>query len=90
MKLSGRSAIRNGKHDVRLLLRPSQYFNKYCTSGKGTVSISMRWGLVSKLLGWWQGSSAEGLAIGAGVDERLVKGLSKEVEGFSGREVMYC
>lgn len=43
-------------------------------------------GLAIKLSGWWRGGAVEGLAIGAGVDDRLVRGLSEEVHGFSGRE----
>lgn len=52
--------------------------------------MGKRWGPANVLSGWWQGGSAEGLVIGAGVDERLIKGLSDEVQGFSGREVIIC
>lgn len=48
--------------------------------------IGMLRGLAIKLSGWWRGGAVEGLAIDAGVDERLVRGLSEEVHGFSGRE----
>lgn len=72
---------------TRLLNYLSQYFHKYCATGKDGRSIGRGWGLFSKLPGWWCGSSAEGLMIDKGVDERLVKGLAEEVEGFSGREV---
>ncbi|CAM9476678.1 unnamed protein product [Ectocarpus sp. 8 AP-2014] len=64
-----------------------QYFHKYCATGKDGRSIGTGWGLFSKLSWWWCGSSAEGLTIDVGVDERLVKGLAEEVQGFSGREV---
>ncbi|CAM9405685.1 unnamed protein product [Ectocarpus sp. 6 AP-2014] len=64
-----------------------QYFHKYCATGKDDRSFGAGWGLFSKLSGWWRGSSAEGLTIDVGVDERLVKGLAEEVQGFSGREV---
>lgn len=68
-------------------LNDSQYFNKYCAPGEGNVSTSKRRGLANMLSGWMKGGSAEGLVIGAGVDDRLIRGLSEEVEGFSGREV---
>eukprot|EP00903_Cladosiphon_okamuranus_P008285 g7974.t1 len=66
-----------------------QYFNKYCSPGdEDDVSTTKkRWGLANMITGWWQGDPAEGLVIGAGVDERLIRGLSEEVQGFSGREV---
>lgn len=72
---------------TRLLVSLSQYFHKYCATGKDGRSIGTGFGLFSKLSGWWRGSSAEGLTIDVGVDERLVKGLAEEVQGFSGREV---
>lgn len=65
----------------------SQYFNKYCAPREDSVSTKGRWGLANMLSGWWQGDSPEGLVVGAGVDERLIRGLSEEVQGFSGREV---
>ncbi|CAB1106340.1 unnamed protein product [Ectocarpus sp. CCAP 1310/34] len=71
----------------RLLVSLSQYFHKYCATGKDGSSIDTGWGLFSKLSRWWRGSSAEGLTIDVGVDECLVKGLAEEVQGFSGREV---
>lgn len=63
-----------------------QYYHKYCSRSEDFASISMLQGLAIKLSGWWWGGAIEGLAIGAGVDERLVRGLSEEVHGFSGRE----
>ena len=74
---------------TRRFFNYSQYFNKYCAPSEDSVATtSERRGLANMLSGWWQGGSAEGLVIGAGVDERLIRGLSEEVEGFSGREVM--
>lgn len=73
---------------LRLSSKFGQYFKKYCAPGGDDAAVSKRWGLANTFSGWWQGGSAEGLMIGAGVDERLIRGLSEEVQGFSGREVM--
>ncbi|CAM9875822.1 unnamed protein product [Scytosiphon promiscuus] len=64
-----------------------QYFNKHCAMRNRNASISTRWRLVNYLWSWWQRGAAEGLAIGAGVNETLLKGLAEEIQGFSGREV---
>ncbi|CAM9102408.1 unnamed protein product [Hapterophycus canaliculatus] len=64
-----------------------QYFNKYCATRKTSTSTSTRWGLINNLWRWWRAGSFEGLAIGAGVNEFLIKGLAEEIQGFSGREV---
>eukprot|EP00752_Nemacystus_decipiens_P007451 g6660.t1 len=77
--------IPDNKSRAQLLV---QYFNKYCAPGGDNAATSKRRGVANMLPGWWQGSSAKGLVIGAGVDERLIRELSEEVQGFSGREVM--
>lgn len=57
------------------------------------MSSSKRWNLLSWLSSWlssWgQDGSRGGFTLGAGVNERLVKGIADEVEGFSGREVCF-
>ncbi|CAM9889849.1 unnamed protein product, partial [Ectocarpus fasciculatus] len=76
--------IPDRKSRAQLLI---QYFHKYCATGKDGRSIGTGWGIFSTLSGWWRGSSAEGLTIDVGVNDRLVGGLAEEVQGFSGREV---
>lgn len=68
-----------------------QYFTKYCTAeasnGKGSVHSGKGRGILRHLSSWWRRAPSEGLMLGAGVDEALVRGLADEVQGFSGREV---
>lgn len=45
---------------------------------------------MAKMWVWPRGRSTGGVVIGAGVDDRLVRGLVDDVHGFSGREVSGC
>ena len=64
-----------------------QYFNKYCAPDGDKTATRNHWSVSNMISRWWQSGSVQGLVIDAGVDERLIRGLSKEVQGFSGREV---